>query len=216
MAPRMLIATLVIAGSALALPGVSSAAQTPPPTQDSVIVTGGGSAPVPTLGVLTDIDVNVTSGPSGENPTGHLAARLGNQLLESSSITCFSVNGNAAVVGGTLQPNQAGFTNFSVVLVDNGPADSGLDFFGVAANSDCFPGLPGGNLFPGDIVVTDAIPLPTSTDQCKKGGYAQFGFKNLGGCVAFVILTRICDALERHGHHLKFCPPWPPSPLRPN
>ena len=134
MVARKLAATLVVVGSARALPGVSSAAQVSPPTQDSVIVTGGGSAPVPTLGVLTDIDVNVTSGPSGENPTGHLAARLGIELLESSSITCFSVNGNTAVVGGDLKPNQAGFTNFTADLVDNGPADSGLDFFAVGAD----------------------------------------------------------------------------------
>ena len=53
-------------------------------------------------------------------------------------------------------------------------------------------------------------PKPTSVEQCKNGGWQQFGFKNQGRCVAFVILTRICDVFERHGHHLKFCPPTPP------
>jgi hypothetical protein len=38
----------------------------------------------------------------------------------------------------------------------------------------------------GDIAIHDALPLPTSKDQCKNGGYAQFGFKNQGQCVAFV------------------------------
>ena len=45
MVARKLVAALVVAGSALGLPGISSAAQTPPPTQDSVIVLDGGSAP---------------------------------------------------------------------------------------------------------------------------------------------------------------------------
>jgi hypothetical protein len=36
----------------------------------------------------------------------------------------------------------------------------------------------------GDIAVHDAEPL--SKDQCKNGGWAQFGFKNQGQCVAFV------------------------------
>jgi len=56
---------------------------------------------------------------------------------------------------------------------------------------------------------------PASKDQCKKGGWKQFGFKSQGRCVAFVILTRVCDVLERHGHHLKFCPPTPPMARRP-
>ena len=29
--------------------------------------------------------------------------------------------------------------------------------------------------------------LPTSKDQCKKGGYANFGFRNQGQCVSFVV-----------------------------
>lgn len=39
----------------------------------------------------------------------------------------------------------------------------------------------------GDIVIQDAPPLPTSTDQCKNGGWKNYGltFKNQGQCVAF-------------------------------
>ena len=62
-----------------------------------------------------------------------------------------------------------------------------------------------------------AVGFATPTlNQCRNGGWKQFGFKSQGRCVAFVVLTRICDALERHGIHLKFCPPTPPNPLRPN
>jgi hypothetical protein len=53
---------------------------------------------------------------------------------------------------------------------------------------------------------------PTSIDRCKDGGWRQFGFKNVGKCVAFVIQTKICNALERHGIHLRICPPTPPRP----
>ena len=39
----------------------------------------------------------------------------------------------------------------------------------------------------GDVVVTDAPPLPTSKDQCKNGGWRNYpGFKNQGDCVSFV------------------------------
>jgi hypothetical protein len=39
----------------------------------------------------------------------------------------------------------------------------------------------------GAIVVTDTPPLPTSTDQCKNGGWQTYGvFKNQGDCVSFV------------------------------
>ena len=32
-----------------------------------------------------------------------------------------------------------------------------------------------------------AVPLPTSTDQCRNGGWKTFGvFKNQGDCVSFV------------------------------
>jgi hypothetical protein len=64
---------------------------------------------------------------------------------------------------------------------------------------------------------TYLTPLaPTTTDECKTGGWRQFGFKNQNRCVWFVVSTRICDALERHGIHLRFCPPTPPNLLRPN
>ena len=40
----------------------------------------------------------------------------------------------------------------------------------------------------GDITVTDAQPFPTSKDQCKNGGWRNYGttFKSQGQCVASV------------------------------
>ena len=38
----------------------------------------------------------------------------------------------------------------------------------------------------GDITVVDAQALPTTKDQCKDGGWRDFGFKNQGQCIKFV------------------------------
>ena len=40
----------------------------------------------------------------------------------------------------------------------------------------------------GDIVIHDAAPLPSSKEQCRNGGWRNFGpmFKNQGQCVAYV------------------------------
>jgi hypothetical protein len=42
-------------------------------------------------------------------------------------------------------------------------------------------------IFSGDLHVVDAQPVPTSKDQCKKGGWKIYGvFKTQGDCVSFV------------------------------
>jgi DNA-binding beta-propeller fold protein YncE len=66
---------------------------------------------------------------------------------------------------------------------------------------------------PVDIAVTSSPaepPLPTSIRDCLNGGWRDFGFRNVGECIRFVLLTRICEALERQGKHPPFCPPAPP------
>jgi hypothetical protein len=55
--------------------------------------------------------------------------------------------------------------------------------------TDCSPAAPSQFLVPidsGDLTVIDAQERPTSKDQCKDGGYRQFGFENQGECIAFV------------------------------
>ena len=108
-----------VAATMLALPGVSSAQVS---AQDSVVAFGDS-------GPFTNLDINVTSGPNGENPTGHAFVSIGSDRFISASITCLEVNGNTAVVGGTLEPNPFGIVGFLETLVDNGPAGSGLDTF---------------------------------------------------------------------------------------
>jgi hypothetical protein len=96
-----------------------------------------------------------------------------------------------------------------VRIVDAGGPDSAADAFHFAIQAgdedgaplpgpttcSTFPGpFPTGNfLFPdftnetGDVVVTDARPLPTTKDQCKHGGWKTYGvFKNPGDCVSYV------------------------------
>ena len=38
-----------------------------------------------------------------------------------------------------------------------------------------------------NLTITDASPVdPTTKDDCKNGGWEQFGFRNQGQCVRFV------------------------------
>src|SRR4051794_23396723 len=76
---------------------------------------------------FSSFETNLTSGPSGENPTGHVVADGFGEHFESSSITCLSVSGNTATYVDTLKPNIFGFTYGKATAVDNGPANSGLD-----------------------------------------------------------------------------------------
>ena len=45
-----------------------------------------------------------------------------------------------------------------------------------------------GRVVSGDLVVHDALAVPTARDQCKNDGWRQFGsmFTNQGQCVAYV------------------------------
>jgi hypothetical protein len=127
------------------------------------------------------------------------------------AVTCLSVTGDTAVVGfsgfdidnGRTAPRP---TAGLVRVVDRGGPGTALDrvewqrvagpIFGppIPGPTDCSSYAP---RFPivqgplandtGDIVVTDAQPLPTSKDQCKHDGWKTFGvFKNQGACVSFV------------------------------
>jgi hypothetical protein len=65
---------------------MAGAAHATPSFQDSAV--GSGSA-----GIFTDFNFNVTSGPSGENPTGFTTSDAVGDHFVTSSITCLSVNG---------------------------------------------------------------------------------------------------------------------------
>jgi hypothetical protein len=125
--------------------------------RDSVVARGSSVSGF----TITNVDVDVSSGPSGENPTGHAAADVsGVGHLQSSSITCLSVSGNSANIAGSLEPNSAGYAGFFATVLDLGPANSGQDRFGAVGGSNvptnCSGPIGTGNLNGDGAVVLDA------------------------------------------------------------
>jgi hypothetical protein len=164
--PYTLVAAL------LAMPSASAGAPpAPQPLHDSAI--GGGTSGV--CGGALRVDAR--SGPSGENPTGHFTCGT----FFDGPVTCLSVRGNVALL--TTQTPQFGAVG--VRITDNGPSNDQVEAFpgaGCPTPLSFYIGIG----VAGDITVVDAPPGPTSKEQCKNGGFAQFGFKNQGQCVAFV------------------------------
>jgi hypothetical protein len=200
---RLIVTMAIITAGALAGPAVASAAL---PAQDSVVGVALQCSAICTVAV------NAHSGPSGENATGTGTFNSGNHglYLQNVAVTCLAVSGNEAVVGlyGPNLPSyyypQPGNYSAIVYIQDNvpptestgdavlasggGPTDRG------PTQAECASLLPiGRNLyvdtFPqyANFTIVDAKPLPTSKDQCKNGGWRDFGvFKNQGDCVSFV------------------------------
>jgi hypothetical protein len=132
------------------------------------------------------INVDAHGGPSGENPTGDAGISLRLNFI-GGPVTCLTVTGNRAVIGGE-------FAGLGYLFVVEDNAASGTpDRFGEGDPGQDSPTIcpadPDVALEPiesGDLVVHDAQPFPTSKEQCRQGGWRQFGFKNQGQCVAFV------------------------------
>ena len=222
------MATLGVAVAALVCgllcPGMSRA-QLPPPTQDyAVSLSSNGNSVFADLSssLFPDLSfaVDARSGPSGQNPTGSLNWSFGsagyNENVASASVTCLSVTGNRAVIGGFGLRRIGGYifdpsTNpapppenigFFVLAIDNGqfvpdpndPFKVGPDQAmliepaGTTPPNDCSaPSASTLFLVGGDLVVHEAPAVPTSKDQCKKGGWQSFGvFESQGDCVSFV------------------------------
>ena len=181
-----LILTTAIVGVVLALPSVSGAAQPPAPTfQDSAVLTSGPA--ISEAGVIDEL--NATSGPSGENPTGSVDfGGEGSFLHSSGPVTCLAVSGNRAVLNFLTETGIFSGGILTVTIIDNQP-DSFTPAPTFRAPTDCSP--IGFDMFgprilhSGDITVVDA-QVPTTKDQCKGDGWKQFGFANQGQCIAFV------------------------------
>jgi hypothetical protein len=148
--------------------------------EDSVV--GSGTS----LGLSYAFDAH--SGPSGETPTGTAAVEVVSDpsLSVRGRVTCLTVTGNRAVIGIDNSLGSAGFEG-AVFEVTDGPTDT-IAVFPGGAPTVCPPTSDIANpLDSGDIVVTDAQPFPTRKDQCKNGGWRDFGvFKNQCDCVSFV------------------------------
>jgi hypothetical protein len=194
---------LVTAVLAVALPFMSLAAPGPveakPPSTPAFLDTATASGDNLLLDDFSafDIDVEASSGSSGENPRGQVTFGF-NPLFEvepvTGPVTCLDVAGNTAVmtVAGPFS-SFPGVLGFTVKLVDNG--GSGLDrfqYFPVVPEGpqylDCRSDPPadfGGPLI-GRAQVFDSPSPPSSKSQCENGGFAGFGFRNQGQCVRYL------------------------------
>jgi len=183
----ILLGVLTAAAGALAMPAVAGAQS---PAQDSVtgsVTTFGNVAGFE----IATYEISATSGPSGESPNGQVVA-TSNGPFFSGPVQCLFVQGNVALM--TVQT--ATFGLLALRLTDNaglGAADLvEVTFASAATPTHCSVAegsyLRRDRVTAGDIVVVDAQPLPSSREQCKDGGWHNFGgtFKNQGQCVAFV------------------------------
>ncbi len=136
--------------------------------------------------------------PSGFSGTvsGSLTQQQGDQTTTGTNIRAINVPCNGAP-----QQWSGAFPSFDGKF-EGGPADASVDAV-VCLTGGCLADHA-------DQSLILRGPLPATAEQCKNGGWQQFGFKSPVRCVIFVIQSRICDALERHGIHLRICPPMPP------
>jgi hypothetical protein len=180
----VLMAVMSAAIGSLAAPGVSGAQS---PGQDSVtgsVVTGDGRS-------LVEFTFDVSSGPSGENPTGTVSFDALLIDLGDLPVSCLTVNGNrASMIVLILSSSPSVPEGVLISVQDNqGAADDGLTwaFLSTLPTGCPAPSEVGESLLTGDIIVTDSQPFPTSNHQCRNGGWQTFGtFKNQGDCISFV------------------------------
>jgi hypothetical protein len=160
----------------------SSVAQAP--TQDSVVGSlreRGYHAPF--------YDIDVRSGPSGENVTGTVTWGEGFFGPFTLDAVCLSVSGNRATVVATLQGG-SDIGAVKVTVVDSPPGESDQSGSTFSVNPSVLPTCESPLAVApvdGSVTVTDAQPSPTSKDQCMNGGWRNFpGFRNQGDCVSYV------------------------------
>ena len=177
---RMLLVAAFVA-AAMALPA-SSVAQGP--TQDSVVGSlreRGYHAPF--------YDIDVRSGPSGENVTGTVTWGEGLFPPFTLDAVCLNVSGNRATVVAALQGG-SNVAAVKVTVVDSPPGESDQSGSTFSVNPSVLPTCEAPLAVApvdGSVTVTDARPSPASKDQCKNGGWRNFpGFMNQGDCVSYV------------------------------
>jgi hypothetical protein len=131
---------------------------------------------------------DVHSGPSGENPTGTAETSLTSNpsIFARGPVTCLAVQGNHAVIG---IANDSGSVGVGTLIEVTDDPDTLVFSIRPAPPTDCSTGVDSevAPVSSGDIAITDTAALPTTKEQCKKGGWRSFGvFKNQGDCVSFV------------------------------
>ena len=164
------------------------------------------------VGVMSDPGGN---NPVGSIHVDELGPSPGGTTWIDAAVTCLSVRDRVAIIGvtGSRQRSGSGSPHTQVAglirIVDAGGPDTNADTFQFAMTEGptngraLLPGPTSCSSFPGpfpsaapyrdftnktgNVVVTGTRPLPTSKDQCKNGGWRNYGiFKNQGDCVSFV------------------------------
>ena len=170
------VTVVCIAVAVLGVTTGAAGAQTP--AQDSVVGSGSTSNGF-------EFDIDVRSGPGGENPTGEVSFRFsGDGVFFAGTVTCLSVDGSLALI--RVQTSQFGVVGLEVT---DSPTGDLIRAIPVSTPTPCvpFPGMVDFPVSSGDVVVTDAPELPVSKAQCKNGGWRTYSvFKNQGYCVSFV------------------------------
>jgi hypothetical protein len=198
-------------------PGASAQVPTQDSVVGTVVCPVGCPGPPPgtEFAPLIGLTADARSGPSGENPTGTMMwdqRFTGGGFRNATAVTCLSVKGNVAIVGvsGTRRIAAAGLSLEAwlagrIRITDGGASGPDTMEFDLQQGefddppppppplpgpTDCstFPAGSPADVAPGgELVVTDAPPLPTSKDQCQNGRWRNFpGFRNEGDCVSFV------------------------------
>ena len=178
---------MLLAAAALALTSaVPAAAQVP--AGDSVIGSGTARFVTPDLAGLTvPFSIDVRSGPSGEDPVGSLQL-----LIPFDDPTCLAIRSGGGQFADEAVINFRNTLTGARVLVriaggTSGPRQIWLST--ASSDSDCsfVPPISVAEVIEGAISLFDAPPPPTTTEQCKNGGWKTYGvFKNQGDCVSFV------------------------------
>jgi hypothetical protein len=143
------------------------------------VVFGSGAGQF--FGEMIGLNVHASSDPNGENPRGTLSVNRRGARIFEGLVTSLRVLGSTATV------EARDFAGASLLLlVEDRPAGDHVTLNCTAPG--CFPpAFFDFVLSAGDIVIREAPSLPTSKNQCKKGGWRSFGvFKNQGDCVSFV------------------------------
>ena len=135
---KLIVITATV-GAALALPSASSAAS--PPTQDSVTLSGGPVTASNRVNEYVIHDFTATSGPSGENATGHvnfestyISYPIAPTFSFDAGITCLAVNGNQASIN-FIDTNYSAFGVIRIQVTDGQP-----DTFGAYVEGGNIPG----------------------------------------------------------------------------
>jgi hypothetical protein len=227
--PRNRRAALSVLAVVLFLLGASSASAQ---SVDRDLVTGesGGEVQSPESPIAFRLIwvFDASSGPSGQNPTAtvrlDIDGRLGRATIATWDVTCVSVAGRQATIGGVAMATPTPLLPANALFY----VEDGVGGAPDRAGFETAPTVPPTCPVPpcdetktdasltGELTVHDAVAVPTEPRQCFGGGWRSYGFESLGKCLAFVFKARLCEFLEeRFGHVPKFCPPTPPASARP-